>query len=143
MKTSGVVVDYIGLAEEVQRAVADPTAESVGKGGGFVTDLSELVAEFRTAFARIEDLLADVDGLDLTVHGYESVRAINAFLDADPAAAEAFSQGLPAPGPPIPAHQHRQAGQPSTGTGSGCSDPCTRPCSRSPPTRRGRNGWAS
>jgi len=93
VKTSGVVVDYIGLAEEVQRAVADPTAgEETGKGGGFVTDLSELVAEFRTTFARIEDLLADIDGLDLTVHGYESVRAINVFLDTNPGAAEVFSK---------------------------------------------------
>ncbi|MEY9965952.1 type I restriction enzyme R subunit [Streptacidiphilus sp. MAP12-16] len=92
VKTSGVVVDYISLAEEVQRAVADPTAEGARKGGGFVTDVTELVAEFRTTFARIEDLLVDVDGLDLTVHGYESVRAINAFLDGDPAAAEAFAK---------------------------------------------------
>ncbi|RBQ17268.1 type I restriction endonuclease subunit R [Spongiactinospora rosea] len=92
VKTSGVIVDYIGLAEEVQRAVVDPTSPGAGKGGGFVTDLSELVAEFRTTFARIEDLLVDVDGLDLTVHGYESVRAINAFLDANPGAAEVFSK---------------------------------------------------
>lgn len=92
VKTSGVIVDYIGLAEEVQRAVVDPTAEGAGKGGGFVTDLSELVAEFRTTFARIEDLLVDVDGLDLTVHGYESVRAINVFLDTDPAAAAVFTK---------------------------------------------------
>ncbi|MFH8772032.1 type I restriction endonuclease subunit R [Streptomyces sp. NPDC017958] len=92
VKTSGVVVDYIGLAAEVQRAVADPTSHGAGKGGGFVTDLSELVAEFRTTFARIEDLLADVDGLDLTIHGYESVRAINVFLDANPGDAEAFSK---------------------------------------------------
>ncbi|MEU2169505.1 type I restriction endonuclease subunit R [Micromonospora chersina] len=92
VKTSGVVVDYIGLAEEVQRAVVDPTAEGTGEGGGFVTDVSELVAEFRTTFARIEDLLADVDDLDLTVHGYESVRAINVFLDANPGAAEVFSK---------------------------------------------------
>lgn len=93
VKTSGVVVDYIGLAEEVQRAVVDPTSkEAGGKGGGFVTDLSELVAEFRTTFARIEDLLANVDGLDLTVHGYESVRVINVFLDAHPGAAEVFSR---------------------------------------------------
>ncbi|MCX5449905.1 type I restriction endonuclease subunit R [Streptomyces nigrescens] len=92
MKTSGVVVDYIGLAEEVQRAVADPTSKEAGKGGGFVSDVFELVAEFRTTFARIEDLVADVDGLDLTVHGYESVRAINAFLDANPGAAEAFTK---------------------------------------------------
>ncbi|CAL9417416.1 type I restriction endonuclease subunit R [Streptomyces sp. enrichment culture] len=92
VKADGVVVDYIGLAEEVQRAVVDPTAKGDAKGGGFVTDLTELVAEFRTTFARIEDLLADVDGLDLTVHGYESVRTINAFLDGDPAAAEAFSK---------------------------------------------------
>ncbi len=92
VKTTGVIVDYIGLAEEVQRAVADPTSEGAGKGGGFVTDLSELVAEFRTTFARIEDLLADVDGLDLTVAGYESVRAINAFLDANPGAAEVFTR---------------------------------------------------
>jgi type I restriction enzyme R subunit len=91
VKTSGVVVDYIGLGEEVQRAVADPTAEETAMAGGFVTDLSDLVAEFRVTFADIEDLLADVDGLDLTVHGYESVRVISDFLDADPAAAEAFA----------------------------------------------------
>ena len=92
VKTSGVVVDYISLAEEVQRAVVDPTSDGGGRGGGFVTDLSELVAEFRTTFARVEDLLVDVDGLDLTVHGFESVRAINAFLDANPGAAEVFSK---------------------------------------------------
>lgn len=93
VKTSGAVVDYIGLAGEVQRAVVDPTADgAAGKGGGFVTDLTELVDEFRTTFARIEDLFTDVDGLDLTVHGYESVRAINVFLDADPVAAEVFSK---------------------------------------------------
>ncbi|MFF5313096.1 type I restriction endonuclease subunit R [Streptomyces massasporeus] len=92
VKTSGVVVDYIGLAEEVQRAVIDPTSQQTDKGGGFVTDVSELVAEFRTTFARIEDLLADVDGADLTLHGYESVRAINIYLDADAAAAEAFAK---------------------------------------------------
>ncbi|MFD3413424.1 type I restriction endonuclease subunit R [Streptomyces cyaneofuscatus] len=92
VKTSGVIVDYIGLAEEVQKAVVDPTAAEDSKGGGFVTDLSELVAEFRLAFARIEDLLADVDDVDLTVHGYQSVRAINVFLDANPDAAEVFSK---------------------------------------------------
>ncbi len=93
VKTTGVVVDYISLAEEVQRAVVDPTTEaSAGKGGGFVTDLTDLVAEFRITFACIEDLLANVDGLDLTAHGYESVRVINSFLDADPAAAEVFSK---------------------------------------------------
>ncbi|GGM53911.1 DEAD/DEAH box helicase [Micromonospora sonchi] len=92
VKTSGVVVDYIGLAEEVQRAVTDPTPAGAGKGGGFVTDLSELVADFRTTFARIEDLLTDADDLDLTVHGYQSVRAINIFLDANPGAAEVFAK---------------------------------------------------
>ncbi|MDX3716290.1 hypothetical protein PV733_46950 [Streptomyces europaeiscabiei] len=51
-----------------------------------------MVAEFRTTFARIEDLLADVDGLDLTAHGYESVRVINGFLDTNPDAAEVFSK---------------------------------------------------
>ena len=91
VKTSGVIVDYIGLAEEDQRAVTDPTADDSVKGGGFVTDLTDLVAEFRAAFARIEDLLAGIDGLDLTVHGYESVRSVNAFLDASPAAAQAFA----------------------------------------------------
>ncbi|MFE1229841.1 type I restriction endonuclease subunit R [Streptomyces sp. NPDC058745] len=92
VKTSGVVVDYVSLGEEVQRAVADPTSAGAGKGGGFVTDLSALVDEFRIVFARIEDLFVDVDGLDLTVHGYESVRAVNVFLDSDPGAAEVFSK---------------------------------------------------
>ncbi|MDF2897939.1 MAG: Restriction enzyme type helicase subunit [Rhodococcus erythropolis] len=92
VKTSGVVVDYIGLAEEVQRAVLDPTTEETAKGGGFVTDMSELIAEFRTTYARIEDLLADVDDLDLTVHGYESVRAINVFLDTNPGSADVFTK---------------------------------------------------
>ncbi|MFD4170502.1 type I restriction endonuclease subunit R [Streptomyces albidoflavus] len=92
VKTCGVVVDYIGLAEEVQRAVVDPTQEKAGKGGGFVTDLFELVAEFRTVFARIEDLFADVEDLDLTVHGYSSMRAINAFLDANPDTAQSFAK---------------------------------------------------
>ncbi|MCD0444304.1 HsdR family type I site-specific deoxyribonuclease [Glycomyces sp. A-F 0318] len=91
-KTTGVIVDYIGLAEEVQRAVVDPTAEEDGKGGGFVTDVSELVKEFRAAFARIEDLLADVDDLDLNHHGYESMRVINVFLDGNPAAVEVFTK---------------------------------------------------
>ncbi|TQS41823.1 type I restriction endonuclease subunit R [Cryptosporangium phraense] len=92
VKTSGVIVDFIGLAEEVQRAVVDPTAASGSKGGGFVTDLTDLIAEFRATFARVEDLLVDVEDLDLTVHGYASVRAINAFLDADPEVAVAFSR---------------------------------------------------
>ncbi|MEV6071027.1 HsdR family type I site-specific deoxyribonuclease [Nocardia sp. NPDC052001] len=93
VKTAGVVVDYIGLAGEVQRAVADPTAAAkADQSGGFISKVSELVAEFRTTFAYIEDLLADVDGLDLTVHGYESVRAINGFLDANPVAAEVFTK---------------------------------------------------
>ncbi|WP_416903223.1 type I restriction endonuclease subunit R [Micromonospora echinospora] len=92
VKTYGVVVDYISLGEEVQRAVVDPTQGGAGKGSGFVTDVSELVTEFRTTFARIEDLFAEVNDLDLTVHGYESVRAINVFLDADPGAAEVFSK---------------------------------------------------
>jgi type I restriction enzyme, R subunit len=77
------------------RTRANPSSSrgsSSPKGGGFVTGLSDLVAEFRAAFARIEDLLAGVDDLDLTVHGYASVRAISAFLDSDPAAAEASAR---------------------------------------------------
>ncbi|MEU6973513.1 HsdR family type I site-specific deoxyribonuclease [Kitasatospora aureofaciens] len=92
VKTSGVVVDYISLAEEVQRAVADPTAKGAVKGGGFVTNLSDLVKEFRKVYERIEDLLVDVDGLDLTAHGYASVRAANDFLDARPDVAEVFAK---------------------------------------------------
>ncbi|MGF6886346.1 type I restriction enzyme R subunit [Nocardia sp. GAS34] len=92
VKTSGVVVDYIGLATQVRQAVAEPAAAEADQGGGFVNDMSELVAEFRTTFARIEDSFADVDGLDFAVHGYESVRAINSFLDANPGAAEVFTK---------------------------------------------------
>ncbi|MGW5514040.1 type I restriction endonuclease subunit R [Nocardia africana] len=91
-KTAGVVVDYIGLAAEVQRAVSDPNADEGDEDGGFVTDLTELVAEFRSTFDRIEDLLAGIDGVDVAIQGYESVRAINVFLDADPVAAEVFAK---------------------------------------------------
>jgi type I restriction enzyme R subunit len=67
-----VVVDYIGLAEEVQKAVQDPTPGAKdGKGGGFVTDISLLVSEFRDSFTGVEDLLASVDDLDLDVLGQD------------------------------------------------------------------------
>jgi type I restriction enzyme R subunit len=94
VKTCGVVVDYIGLATEVQRAVTEPTADDAGvnKRGGFVTDVTELIAEFRTTFARVEDLFADVEDLDFAVLDYASVRAMNAFLDANPSIADAFSR---------------------------------------------------
>jgi type I restriction enzyme, R subunit len=85
-------VDFIGLAEEVQKAVVDPTAGEGSKGDGFVTDVSDLVAEFRTVFARLEDLLANIDDLDLSDHSYGSVRTINLFLDAHPEAVKAFAK---------------------------------------------------
>jgi type I restriction enzyme R subunit len=86
-----VVVDYIGLAEEVQKAVQDPTPGAKdGKGGGFVTDISLLVSEFRDSFTGVEDLLASVDDLDLDRNDYASVRSISDFLDRSQDAAEAF-----------------------------------------------------
>jgi type I restriction enzyme R subunit len=86
-----VVVDYIGLAEEVQKAVQDPTPGAKdGKGGGFVTDISLLVSEFRDSFTGVEDLLASVDDLDLDRNDYASVRSISDFLDRNQDAAEAF-----------------------------------------------------
>ncbi|WP_454852444.1 type I restriction endonuclease subunit R [Promicromonospora soli] len=90
VKAQGIVVDYIGLAGEVQKAVQDPTAAKPGETGSFVTDLTELVAEFRTVFTRIEDLLAGVDGLDINRNTYDSVRTISNFLDLDDAAATVF-----------------------------------------------------
>ncbi|MFD7022499.1 type I restriction endonuclease subunit R [Promicromonospora sukumoe] len=92
VKTQGVVVDYIGLAEEVQKAIQDPTLGAQGRDGSFVTDLAEMVDEFRTTFTRIEDLLADVDGLDINRNDYGSVREINTFLDASDVAATAFKK---------------------------------------------------
>ncbi|KOT26888.1 hypothetical protein ADK41_37360 [Streptomyces caelestis] len=56
VKTSGAVVDYTDLTEEVQRAVVAPaTSKGAGKGGGFVNDVTEPVAESRTTLARIEN----------------------------------------------------------------------------------------
>lgn len=94
VKSQGVVVDYIGLAEEVQKAVQDPTPGAQnGKGGGFVTDISILVSEFRTTCHQVEDLLAGVDGLDLGNNDYGSVRSISDFLDQYEDAAGTFKDG--------------------------------------------------
>ncbi|MZG04209.1 HsdR family type I site-specific deoxyribonuclease [Streptomyces sp. SID5614] len=91
VKTQGVVVDYIGLAEEVQKAVQDPTPDNGdGKGGGFVTDMTLLVREFRAVAGDVEDLLAGVQGLDLDSHDYAAVRLVSEFLDQNSDAADTF-----------------------------------------------------
>jgi type I restriction enzyme R subunit len=90
VKPRGVIVDYIGLAEEVQKAVQDPTAGEGGPRRSFVDDQGDLVTWFRSAFARLEDLLAEVDGLDIGRNEYDSVRAISDFLDRDERATDAF-----------------------------------------------------
>lgn len=91
MKPRGAVVDYIGLANEVQTAVKDPTSKGQSPAArSFIDDVDDLLAEFRQAFARIEDLLADADGLDINSNSYDSVRTISTFLDADDAAATTF-----------------------------------------------------
>lgn len=90
VKTQGSIVDYIGLAEEVQKAIVDPTADGSRAGTSFVTNTTEIISEFRATFTRIEDLLADVEGLDVNRNEYESVRVINAYLDTDEAAAATF-----------------------------------------------------
>lgn len=91
IKVQGIIVDYIGLASEVQKAIVDPEPQHDGDGEtSFVTDLTELVAEFRTVFTRIEDVLSAVDGLDINANSYDSVRSISAFLDADETAAAVY-----------------------------------------------------
>jgi type I restriction enzyme R subunit len=82
IKTQGAVVDYIGLAEEVQKAVADPSAAKAG--GGFVLDVTEMVDEFRAAVARLEDLFADADDVVDFRNDYATVRAISTHLDENP-----------------------------------------------------------
>ncbi len=111
VKTCGVVVDYIGLAEEVQRAVTDPTAQGTGKGGGFVTDLSD-------AGRRVPRHLRPRRGPPRGgrrpgSHGPRiRVRAGHQRLPGRrPRRRGGVRQGLPAAGPPVPAHQHRQAGR--------------------------------
>lgn len=91
VKPRGAVVDYIGLANEVQTAVKDPTSKGQSPAGrSFIDDVDDLLAEFRQAFARIEDLLAGADNLDINSNSYDSVRTISTFLDADDAAAATF-----------------------------------------------------
>ena len=86
VKTQGVVVDYIGLAEEVQKAVMDPTG---GSDKPFVVDMTELVKEFRDTFTRIEDRLAPVN---INVNDYSTVRAVSDALAADTDITDAFKK---------------------------------------------------
>lgn len=93
VKSRGVVIDYVGLGHEVQEAIFDPSAKpGDGSPGSFVQNVSELVAEFRTTVARIEDVLAGVPGLDLNRNEYESLRFICAFLDERPEETKAFNK---------------------------------------------------
>ncbi|GAB2677525.1 HsdR family type I site-specific deoxyribonuclease [Saccharopolyspora gloriosae] len=93
VKPRGVIVDYVGLGEALQKAVKDPTDDQDGtgeKGPTFLDDIGELINEFRATFTRIEDLLAGVDGLDINRNDYESLRLISDFLDADEEVSTAF-----------------------------------------------------
>jgi len=90
IKTQGAVVDYVGLAAEVQKAVADPAA---ARGdGGFVLDLTEMVEEFRTAVARLEDMFADADDVSDFRNDYATVRAISTHLDENADLAAPFKR---------------------------------------------------
>lgn len=91
IKTQGVVVDYIGLAEEVQKAVADPTS-TTKPGGGFVLDVKEMIDEFRATIGRLEDMFVGVDDLTDFRNDYATVRAISTFLDENPDSAVPFKR---------------------------------------------------
>lgn len=91
VKTRGVVIDYVGLGDEVQGVIFDPSVKP-GQGSAvtFVQDKTELVAEFRATIGRVDDLLAGVPGLDLNRNDFESLRLVSAFLDGHSDAAEVF-----------------------------------------------------
>lgn len=86
VKTQGVVVDFIGLAQEVQKAVMDPSGTP---DQPFVVDMTELVKEFRDTFTRIEDRLAPIN---VNVNDYATVRAVSDALDGDEPGTEAFKK---------------------------------------------------
>ncbi|BDO43150.1 HsdR family type I site-specific deoxyribonuclease [Cellulomonas sp. NTE-D12] len=96
VKTQGAVVDYIGLAEQVQGAVIDPAFDGTGPKKSFITGMSELVIGFRTTIDRIEDVLVeggvDIHGDDGALARFAALSAINTFLDEHPDAAEEFKK---------------------------------------------------
>lgn len=91
VKPRGIVVDYVGLAKEVQKAVQDPTAHSTGDDQDFVQDVEALVKEFRQTHAEIEDLIAHLD-VDSDEKTYGSIRTISDFLDGEQEATKVFKR---------------------------------------------------
>jgi type I restriction enzyme R subunit len=68
-KTRGLVVDYVGLARAIGKALIDPSADAATTQ---VVDVNELAGTFVT---KIEELLEIFDGIDLTDTSFASLAA--------------------------------------------------------------------
>ncbi len=64
-KVNGLIVDYIGVLRNLERALAIYATGSNGEDNGPIADKSELIAELREAIARISDFCRNL-GIDLS-----------------------------------------------------------------------------
>ena len=147
-KTTGVVVDYIGLAEEVQRSAPSPTPPQARKrrrrrraaGSSPTCPTWSPSSAPPSPASRTSWLLLSMTWT-LTVHGYASPSGPSAPSSTPTPPPLRGSPGTTGCWPGCTRTSAPTPAQPSTATGSGCSGRCTRPCSRSPPTRNARSGW--
>jgi type I restriction enzyme, R subunit len=89
VKKHGLVVDYIGLAKEIGKALVDPTAEDSGEEPELV-DTEKLAGKFVTDLAL---LLAKFNGIDTTKSDWESLAEARERIQSD-ADCEAFIKGF-------------------------------------------------
>lgn len=89
VKKYGLVVDYIGLAQEIGKALLDPTAEDNGEEPELV-DTEKLAGKFVTDLAL---LLAKFNGIDTTKSDWESLAEARERIESD-ADREAFIKGF-------------------------------------------------
>ena len=91
VKQYGLVVDYIGLAKEIGKALLDPTAHDGGEDPE-VVDVEKLAGKFVTELAL---LLAKFNGIDTTTSDWDSLAEARERIEAE-ADREQFVKGFTA-----------------------------------------------
>jgi type I restriction enzyme, R subunit len=89
VKQHGLVVDYIGLAKEIGKALVDPTAEDTGQEPELV-DTEKMAGKFLTDLAL---LLAKFNGIDTSKSDWESLAEARERIESD-ADRETFIKGF-------------------------------------------------